>query len=193
MNKIRLPLIKRGKPSDGGKPNCGAGTKHTRGFSLMEAVIALSIWMILSMGVIVIWQHASSRAGALIERQSAFESTRSSLDALMVNIQMAQSIRLEVGPNYVLSSLTLTELNPQGLLHDYVFTFDINASPGTPKHHRLEFGLNNEFASGIALVRVEPVGDRHMHITIISDCEHAITLEGRVDIRYKQLTVVRGL
>ena len=170
------------------KVNCYK--KASRGFTLLEATIALSIWMLLSLGIILIWQHASSRSEALLSRQNAFENARGSMDAIIMNIQMAHTIRLEVGHDYTLERLTLTERDPQGRLHNYIFYFDINAPQGTPKFNRLEFGLNNEFASGIALVRIEPVGYRHINITIHTDCLYPVILEGSVDIRYKALTIV---
>ena len=167
-------------------------TKASAGFTLLEAVIALAIWMILSLSVFFTWIYITERTSALMARQNAFENARGSMDALVNNLQMARTIVLEVEGDYILRRLTLTQRDPDGRWHNYIFFFDISAPPGTAKHHRLEFGLNNEFASNIAMVRIQPIsGGRHMHITVITDCDYPTVLEGQVDIRFKELTVIR--
>jgi len=163
--------------------------KTSSGFSLMEVTIALAIWMILSLSVLLIWQHTTSRAEALLARQNALENARSSMDGLVMNIQMARSINLQVGHDYTLQRIGLTQINPEGRYHEYEFTFNANAGSTDASFRRLMFGANNEFASGIAMVRIEPIGGRHMHITVTTACEYPIVLEGSVDIRYKTLVV----
>jgi len=164
--------------------------KASGGFTLLEALIALAIWMIVLMSVVMVWQHVSARTEALLTRQSAFERARGSLDALIMNIQMSQAIELQLGPDDALVRLTLTSRNPQGILHNYEFRFNATALPGTPQHHRLRFGAHNEFASGIAMVRITLDGYSTMNILIETDCRHPVVLMGSVDIRYKQLIVV---
>jgi len=169
--------------------------KQKAGFTLIEAVIALAIWMILSVSVIFVWQHVSDRSGALMERQSAFENARVAMDALLVNIQMAQSIRLTVvGENYVLRRMIVPGIDAEGEFNDFTFDFDCRLTSTATRFRRLEFG-GNELASNIAEVRVQPIGERgrerHINITVITGCEHPIKLEGSVDIRHKVLTFGR--
>ena len=180
--------------------------KTSAGFTLMEAVIALGIWMIISVSVILIWQYTADRTNALLARQSAFENARGAMDILLVNIEMAKSIQLTVGRDYVLRNLTLPSYDAGGAPNDFEFDFDITLPPTAPRFRWLRFG-NTELASNIAMVRVQPIGGQiaarpgsnfpvvfegmgeRMHVTVITGCEFPIILEGSVDIRYKELTI----
>ncbi|MCL2527684.1 MAG: hypothetical protein FWE42_04615 [Defluviitaleaceae bacterium] len=179
--------------------NCNK--KASSGVTLMEAVIGLSMWMILSLSVLFAWQHTSDRTAALLERQSTFENARGAMDFLITNIQMAHTIELEVGQNFTLRRITLSQLNPDEVPHEYSFFFDVNARRTDTWYSQLQLGLfdrafpnrrigRNEVASGIALVTVEPVGRRRMNVAITTNCEDAIFLESSVDIRYKNLIVI---
>ena len=163
--------------------------KSRKGFTLMEVTIALALWLILSAGVFFVWQHSAHSGMALLEQQSAFENARISMDALIMNFQMAQTITLQTDNNDILQLLTLTQRDPQGRLHDYRFYFDVNAAEGTAKHHRLEFGTNNEFAANIAEIRIIHNAD-HMQITITTGCEEPIILRGSACVRFKCVTVI---
>jgi len=160
--------------------------KTSSGFTLMEAVIALGIWAILAVSALFIWQHVSARTNALLARQNAFENARGSMDILIANIQMAKTITLNVGQDYLLTRLYLSSYNPDNNPHTYRFDF-IN-DPRSIRHQRLEFG-QNELASNIALVRLQPIGGQYMRITIRTNCDIPIVLEGSVDIRHKTLTL----
>ena len=159
------------------------------GFTLLEAIIALALWLILSVGIFAIWQHTTHISREILARQNAFENARVSMDALLMNLQMAQAIHLEVDSNNILRTLTLTARNPQGLLHDYTFRFDINAPIDSARYNRLIFGLHNEFASNIASVRIEFVNDNRMSVTIQTACKEPIIITGSVDVRYKTVVV----
>jgi len=176
--------------------------KTSKGFTLLEALIALGVWMVLSLSVVLIWQHTARRSYELIARQDAFENARFAMDALINNIQVARTIVLRVDGNYVLQDVLLTGYrwvivgsSGEWRLHTYEFLFDINAGPGNIQHHRLQIAGNMEFASNIASVRMIPVGEpgdwRYMRIAIRTGCDPPIELEGSVDIRFKSLTVLR--
>jgi len=171
--------------------------KDSKGFTLLEALIALSIWMVLSLSVVFIWQHTARHSYALIERQSTFENARVTMDMLFINIQFARTIMLRVEGDYILQNIIFIGDMPV----DIELTFNIHAQPGDTWHHRLRLGRDphgQEFSSNIAMIRVEPLGTpgdwRYMHITIKTGCESPmvpIILEGSVDIRYKNVTVLR--
>jgi len=169
-------------------------TKRNAGFTLIEAVIALAIWMLLFISVLFIWHHVSSRTATLMARQNAFENARGAMDMLITNIQMAKSISLDVEQvgeqDYILRELRLPSFDTNGAPHTYIFNFDIRLTPTTTRFRRLEFG-SNELASNIAMVRIQPIAGRHIYITIRTGCEIPIIIEGSVDIRYKYLTLYR--
>lgn len=161
------------------------------GFTLFEAVIALALWLILSLGIFLVWQHSALMGAELLERQSAFENARISMDALIMNFKLSRRITLYTDGNDVLQLLVLNQLNPQGRFKNYTFRFNANASLGTARHHRLDFG-NNEFASNIAKIQIQYIKESRMQITITTGCPNPIILEGSVDVRYKDVVVFGG-
>ena len=162
--------------------------KHIKGFTLLEAVIALALWAILSLSIFFAWHYTTGRSAAVFARHHAFENARGAMDAMIVNIQMTQIIRLHVEPNYVLHLLALPTHIDGRQTFRYEFEFRINARESDTIYQRIHFG-GQELARGIAMVKVRPVRERYLHITIKTTCEHPIILEGSVDIRYKCLTV----
>ena len=172
-------------------------TKKIRaGFTLMEAVIALAIWMLLFSSALVIWHNASRHKEILLERQSYFENARGAMDILLVNMQMARSIDLRVRPgDYVLRSMYLPGYCARsGRPHTFRFYFDIYLWPVSDRFQRLETGGEdgtlsgrNEVASNIAAVHIRPVAGRYMLVTLKTSCDHQFVLEGSVDIRYRQV------
>jgi type II secretory pathway component PulJ len=168
--------------------------KKCGGVTLLEAVIALAIWMVLAAGIIFIWQSFTRSSLQIIKTQDAFENARAAMDALLINIQLADTIQLETDNNHVLKRLTLTQRDPQGNPHNYIFYYNTHAIPGEAKYHRLEFGLNNEFASQIANISLEVPHRNRIAISISTDgsLSEAITLTGLADIRYKDVTIIRS-
>jgi len=176
--------------------------KWNRGLTLLEATIALAVFMILSVSVIAVWQHAARSTAYLLARQHAFEQARGSLDVMIMNIQMARDITLTTDGQDNLEMLVLKQLrrNPdrptERQLHNYVFYFNVNASPTQEgSFQRLRFGgSTNEFSRNIGRVIVttdccqEP---QRMYVTVTTACEYPrvpVTVEGSVDIRYKNFS-----
>jgi len=147
----------------------------TKGLTLLELVIALAIWGIISMGVFFLWHHTSGTAVVMLERQSAFERARGSMDALIMNIQMASHITLATDTNDRMQSMVIRARNPLGQLHDYAFTHVGNT---------LRIG-GNEFASNIERIYIVYVPGRRVDITIVTGCEEPIMLFSSVCVRYK--------
>jgi len=168
--------------------------KTSKGFTLLEALVALSIWMIVSLSIVLIWQHTSRHSHALINRQDAFENARVTMDALLVNTQLAYRIVLRVEGDFILQNARLYQIDTGGSLHPYEIIFNYRLRPGTEWHHRLRTG-GQEFAHNIARVQMRPIGTqpdwRRMEITVTTGCEYAITLEGSVCIRNKHVSVTR--
>ena len=164
--------------------------KSKAGFTLMEAVIALAIWMLLFTSVFVIWHHASQRKEGLLARQSDFENVRGAMDILLVNMQMAKSIRLYVdrpGSGDILRRMYLPGYcSRYGRPHDFVITFNPNLHHTAAMFQRIGAG-GQEMASNIEVVRIRPVAGQYMHVTLETSCEHRFVLEGSVDIRYRQV------
>ena len=175
--------------------------KQNKGFTLLEAVIALAIWMILSLGIFFAWHHAATRSAALLARVHAFENARGAMDSIIINLQMSQTIELDVTSKYILHEMTMHGYDHRNVMHPFVMGFNINARETDPMFQRIFLGATaaNEVASGIAMVQVRPVRERpvpgrpiryrRLNITIKTACEYPIILEGSVDIRYKCLTV----
>ena len=169
-----------------------AHAKRT-GFTLLEAVLAVALWMILTTGILFLWNTTTRTTIGIVSGQDAFENARASLDALLINLQLAETINLEVDNEHVLRRLTLTQQGPDGQPHNYIFYFNRHARPGDAKYHRLEFGLNNEFASQIASVKIQRPHRNRMSVSITTDGElaPALTFTGSADIRYKNVIITQ--
>jgi hypothetical protein len=160
-----------------------------KGFGLLEAVIALALWLLLSAGVFMVWHFSALSGTGKLERQNAFENARISMDALIMNFQMAKHITLDTDENDVLSRLTLRQRDPQGNLENYNIHFRTNT-------RRMYFGQphgGNEFASGLAEIRIIYTHGKRMCITVITACDEPnepIVLEGSVCVRHKFVTIV---
>jgi prepilin-type N-terminal cleavage/methylation domain-containing protein len=158
--------------------------KRRRGFTLLEMIIALTLWLILSAGIFLVWQYSTHSATEMRLRQSAFENARIVMDALIMNIQMSRKITLQTNNND-LYRLTLNQLNNNNW-EDFNFGFRADGA-------RLMFGTQ-EFATNIASIKIIPVEDTEMNImrmqiTVTTACDEPIILEGSVDTRYKCVSV----
>jgi len=166
-----------------------ASRKTKGGFTLLEAVIALGLWVILMGGIFLLWHHSAASSVRMLQQQSAFENARIAMDALKMNFQLARRFELTTNADGVLESLVLNQIPPtsSGSWHDFRFDFDITRSPDSVRYQRLEFG-GNEFASGLAEIRIVYAGER-VEITVITGCDPPIILHGSVCVRFKEATV----
>jgi hypothetical protein len=167
--------------------------KIRRGFTLLEAVIALALWLLLSAGVFLVWQHSASSSEVLFARQNAFENARISMDALIMNLQMAHRIRIV---NNVHGFRRLDLQPRQGPNPYYQFHFEMAAAQlnlgfvANADNRPHDFSRGNEFASNIAEIKMEyDCENKIMNITIKTDCNEPIILQGSVDVRYKYVVV----
>ena len=158
----------------------------SKGVTLLEAVVAIAIWMVFSAGLFFFWQHVAAGSAGLVNQQNAFENARIAMDGLVTNIQLANEVELVTHPGDVLRTLTLRQLNPRGNLHSYVFRFNHLVVDGSPNQHRLLLG-NNEFARGVKMIYITHVAGSHMDITIETPCDPPLVLKGSVDVRYKKV------
>jgi len=153
-----------------------------KGFTLLEVTIALALWLILSAGVIFLWQYSTRMGQNLIARQNNFENARVAMDGLLMNIQMAQEILLitdsRLDEENVLRHITLTGLTPGGALHGYQFHFDAAAVKCVgAMYRRLSFARQvgtavptNEFATNITMVRITYIEGSRLDIFIETGC-----------------------
>jgi len=168
--------------------------KSKKGFTLMEATIALALWMILSVGVLLTWHHVSQSTAALRAHQSAFENARVAMDAIIINVQMAERVEVINDNNGIMRELIMWGLNPQGELHPFTLRLP-NFEYSHLRFRRLEFpNPGNELASNIAEIRITYIEGSRLDIFVKSGCYPApIELEGSVDVRYKYVTVYPSL
>jgi type II secretory pathway pseudopilin PulG len=162
---------------------------HLSGFTLLEAIIALALWLILSAGVFLVWQHSAMAGAGMLERQSAFENARITMDALIMNFQMSRSIEIWTNAD-TLQSMALEQRNPNGEWHDYRFRFN-------PSTGRLDIGqplprpVWNEFSSDLAGIQIVYIPGSRLLITVETNCAEPITLSGSVCVRDKYVNVTR--
>ena len=151
--------------------------KKNKGLTLMELVVALGLWLILSVGVFFLWQHTAGSAGNMLQRQSAFERARGAMDLLISGIELSYRVELSTNGQGLLDSMIARGYNHENRMNDFIFEFRADNTL------RLS---SNEVANNIAAVYVTYTQNR-MDITIHTACEEAIVLHGSVDVRYKSV------
>jgi len=185
--------------------------KKRSGFTLLELVIAIAVWMILTASVIQLFGHTTRETARIIARQDAFENARVAVDSMVVNIQLAEDIELvKDAGNHMLYRLFLWQDNsfvadPTDR-HRFAFMFDQYALPGpqSSMYQRLAFtgappntqlNTGNALANGLSSVHVE-YSEENGWITITvtagNDLDHPITLTGKVNVRHKVVNVEIG-
>jgi type II secretory pathway component PulJ len=167
--------------------------KPRGGFTLLEAVIALGLWLILSAGVLFVLRFSAENSARILEQQNAFENARISMDALIMNFQMSRRVTIQ-RDGEIMRTLTFVQnshANDGGIQFHYVAGEEI-----------LTIGQrnrSNEFSSGIAFVRIVYVNNR-VEITVTTSCltcdsgcqmacDGRITLEGSVCVKYKEIII----
>ena len=167
--------------------------KRKKGYTLIELIMSISVWMILSLGVLFLWQHTTNRAVDIFEEQEAFERGRVAMDILVMNLQMARSIELITEPgedNHVMRRLILNQRNPNGDLRDYTYEFSRN--PTATWFQMLiiiDNNVANEMVRGIGSISMVYVPGQRIDITVETACDEPIVLHGSVDVRYKNVVV----
>ena len=163
------------------------------GFTLLEMVVVAAVSMILLLGASRLLWYTTQVSAGLLARQEALENARVAVDALTVNIQMAERIILNTDSDGMLRRLDLLQISPENDSWYYIFRYDRNAAPGSPGYKRLNFSGFNELASHLSEVRLTLSSNQQLiHITVTTDesLGEPVTLTGTVDIRYKVLIIV---
>lgn len=158
--------------------------KRKSGITLLETVIALAVWMILSVGLFLMWQHTANASKALFEKQLALESARISMDILIANIELSHNIRLATSTDGILRQIFLCNPEyPERTPRDFRFNFTHNPTYGSS----FTMDDNNEVTAGIALIRAAYEKGSHISIEIHTDCPDPIIITGSVDVRHKNI------
>ena len=161
-------------------------SRQNKGFTLLELVIALGVWMLLSVGVFMLWQHATAVSARALTQQNALENGRVAMDAMVRNIEIAHTVRIIADNNDLLTRLEFPDYLTQAENPPFTFTFN-------SQNQRLNLGGNNELASGIQSIHMVYVPKRRINITIqmtVDANEEPLILHGSVDVRYKQVGVI---
>ena len=174
-----------------------------KGFTLIEVVMSLALFMILSFGVLLLWQYTSRSAASAIRTQNALDNLGIAMDGLLTNIELSHTLYLQTGGQNRLRRLSLRSLNPNGLPHIYTFTFDPNAHNTSSRYKSLFFGGplgQQQFAYGIETIHIVNHDNRRLNITITSVClcrtrcaqvnlcSSRISISGSADIIHKHVT-----
>ena len=153
--------------------------KLNKGFTLIEALTSLALFMLLSLGVLFLWQHAAAVAEKALLKQNALDNLYIAMDAFTTNIQFSHSLELTTDSQDVLIQLDMLGFrnnNP----HTYVYRFNRNAG--------LTFG-NQQFVYGIDSIRIVYIPHSRFDITIESSQIPGLSIEGSVDVRLKHVTL----
>ena len=155
--------------------------KSKRGLTLLELVVALGLWLLLSAGIFTLWHHTSGSAANILQRQSAFERARGAMDALITSIQMSSKIDLTTNEQNLLDEIVTWGYDHNNAINDFTFDF-------LPNSQTLSLS-GNEFSNNIAAIYIVYTIGRHMDITIYTACQEPIVIHGSVDVRYKYVVL----
>ena len=174
-----------------------------KGFTLIEAVMSLALFMILSFGVLLLWQHVSRSAQSAISTQNALDNLGIAMDGLLTNIELSHTITLHTNNQNILSRLELRGLDHLGRPHTYHFTFDPNARYSSAGYKSLRLGMQ-VYAYGIESIHIINFNNsnRRLDITItsvclcltpcarahINQCESRVSITGSANIMHKHIT-----
>ena len=159
-----------------------------KGYTLLEALITLSLFMVLSFSLLFLWQYAARGAQNAIRMQNVLDNLGIAMDGLIINIQHSYKLVLNTDSQDVLRRLEMHGYDPNGNPHTYIFTFNPNALPAQAIYRRLFFG-GQEYAYGIRTIQIINVGYMRLDITITSICAHPVVFAGSVDIRHKHVVI----
>ena len=140
-----------------------------KGFTLIEAVMSLALFMILSFGVLLLWQHAARSAENAIRTQNALDNLNIAMNGLLANIELSHTIMLRTESQNVLEQLNLWGLDPHGRPHTYMFSFQRRALHSSAGYKSLRLGLQ-QYAYGIELIQIVNQNNKRLDITITSVC-----------------------
>ena|GEM_PF-663569 len=149
--------------------------ESSKGFTLLELTVALALWAILSMGVFFVWQHAANAGADMMEQQYAFENARITMDALLMNLQLARQVEIGTDGD-MLRTLYATQLETAIATNVYEIHFIAHDEIVTIGQRNAA----NTFATNIAAVRLEYLHGNRMRVTVVSACNEPITLTGSV-------------
>jgi len=162
--------------------------RRTRsGFTLLEAVICLGLFMLLVAGLSVLLWHAGAESSRLLDRQDATENARAALDILVNNIQMAETVTLlTIGDEGRLNRMYLRQIAPSGAPECYRILLQTAAGPTGPFHLAVGTTTANTAATRLTNVRLRLANEMlHIEVAARTATGEDITLFARVDVRYK--------
>ena len=171
-----------------------------KGFTLIEVIMSLALFMILSAGVLLLWQHTARNANNAISTQNALDNLGIAMDGLLANVEFSHTIRLHTNNQNIMTRLELIGLGPSGPRHPYVFTFYPSATPSQETRYKILKLGGQRYAYGIDSIRIVNVNNRRLDITItsvclcrtrclnVSLCESRATITGSTNIMHKHIT-----
>ncbi|MCL2664580.1 MAG: type II secretion system GspH family protein [Defluviitaleaceae bacterium] len=157
--------------------------KNTRGFTLLEAVVALAVYSIFAVSASRLLLYASQASANIIARSQAFENARAAADALAANAELAIKIEITTYADGSLDEIILTEPIAAGMpTHQYLFVFTGGSL------HLGQRGNTNEFVSGLHAVRV--FAQPHGYLTVEAEAAGTSAVVSRVVyVGYKDVEI----
>ena len=146
------------------------------GYSLLEALIALTVAMITLMGALQILSFASNVSSQAIVRGELTASARTAATVMNTKIQRAEAINIVVDGNNTLSRLELRPGTRAG--QPDVFVYDPHLPSSAPGYNRLVWN-DNEVASNLADIRIFQDGSNTIVIEILTDSTITVNIANR--------------
>lgn len=111
--------------------------KYKKGFTIIESIIAISIFFIIINVATNLLVYSSNVANSIFNNAELLESANTCMDFIQIQVRTADEIQLTTLPDDSLVKLNLNKYNEIGV---FSFNFYKNSSPTSVHYERLEFG-----------------------------------------------------
>ena len=175
-----------------------------KGFTLIEAVMSLALFMILSFGMLLLWQHVSRSSQSAIRTQNVLDNLGFAMDGLLTNIEFSHTITLRTDSENRLLQLSLEGLSPGPTPrpHTYNFTFYPNATSAQETIFNILRLGGQRYAYGIETIQIVNERNKRLDIKITSvclcltrcaqaqlnQCKSRVSITGSANIKHKHIT-----
>jgi Tfp pilus assembly major pilin PilA len=134
--------------------------KNANGFTLIEAVVSLAAFLIVTLAAINLNAYAATTVERIQVRAELLENARIAIDMMSTHLKAAERVSIVDGRRGIFEMVTRIRA-AGGAIDERVFTYNFTAPSTNEAHYqRINFGRNySELASYIAWVAVRLDGD----------------------------------
>lgn len=180
--------------------------KDKRGFTILETLISLAVFALISLSAVNILSFAYTSNGRAVVNNELFEQGKATIDFITAHVNRSCEINLTTDELGTLKEMKLAHMESQGVSESYTkvwqsILYNKNLRPEDTTYHKVRFGQvtrSNELSSYIADIKVKIEG-KVMEIEIVTDDKvryndtHIVApvhLKAKISLEHKEYTVI---